>query len=600
MSEVLNVRFVKDNLASIIYDNYKRWDDLRGTWKEEKKEIRQYVHATDTRKTSNEKLPWKNSTVTPKVTQIRDNLHANYLAALFPREEWFKFEPADKGSALAKKKQAVETYMRSKLMQQDFKNIISRIVLDYIDYGNAFVGHEFINEVKTDPITGEKIVVYRGPRAFRISPLDVVFDPTARSFKDSPLMVRRVKSIGDLEKDLETRPNLEYKPDVVAKLKDGRYTGADVIDQYKSDGFKVDGFDSIEAYFSSGMVELIDFYGDIYDEATKTFFTDRIITIADGRYVLRNIANPSWLGHRPIYHVGWRLRPDNLWAQGPLDQLVGMQYRIDHLENLKADVFDQIAHPVVKVKGTTVEEFEWGPGEKIYLGADGDVEIDRPDANALQADFQIDQYMARMEELAGAPKQAMGIRTPGEKTKYEVQVLENGAGRIFQAKVSWFEQNLIEPLINSMLEEAVRGFDASEEVKVVDPELGTETFETITKEDIVAKGKLRPIGARHFAEEARFIQELSSTLREIASNQMVAPHISGKAIAKAVGQVLGWDAYGIVKPNVAITEQQETQRLMNAAADDITAEDQMPGELQPEDFVSPEGEPTDGTEQPAS
>jgi hypothetical protein len=152
-----------------------------------------------------------------------------------------------------------------------------------------------------------------------------------------------------------------------------------------------------------------------------------------------------------MHHCGWRLRTDNLWAQGPLDQLVGMQYRIDHLENLKADVFDLIAYPVMVVYGNTVEEFEYEPGATIFVGDEGKVEFLRPDATALQADMQIAELMGRMEELAGAPKQAMGIRTPGEKTKYEVQTLENAAGRIFQSKVSWFERNILEPLLNGML-----------------------------------------------------------------------------------------------------------------------------------------------------
>ena len=50
--------------------------------------------------------------------------------------------------------------------------------------------------------------------------------------------------------------------------------------------------------------------------------------------------------------AGWRPRPDNLYAMGPLDNLVGMQYRIDHLENLKSDVFDQIAYPILKIRVT--------------------------------------------------------------------------------------------------------------------------------------------------------------------------------------------------------------------------------------------------------
>lgn len=586
MAETLTLNYERDNLASLLYDKWTSWDMSRVNWKDEKKELRQYIHATDTRKTSNSKLPWKNSTVTPKITQIRDNLHANYMAALFPRENWFKFDPADKSSALLKKKQAVENYMRTKMRQHDFQVIVSQLVLDFIDYGNTFVGHEFVNETKTDPITKETVLVYKGSRPYRISPLDIVFDPTSRTFKDSPCIVRRLLSIGDLVKSVATRPQLEYDPLVVEKIKESRHSGSGITDHYKDDGYRVDGFNSMQDYVGSGLVELHDFYGDTYDELTHEWKVNRVVTIADGRWVLRDIENRSWLGLRPIYHCGWRLRSDNLWAQGPLDQLIGMQYRIDHLENLKSDVFDQIAHPVVKIKGTTVEEFEFGPSEKIYLGLDGDVEFVSPDATALNANMEIQVLMDRMEELAGAPRQAMGIRTPGEKTKYEVQVLENGAGRIFQAKVSWFERNVIEPLLNSMLEEGVRGLDAAEEVKVVDPDLGVETFETITKKDITVRGKLVAMGARHFAEEARFVQELKQTLDVVKTLPSVNVHFSGKAIAKAIGEVMGWNAYGIVKPNVAIGEQAETQRLIQAAQEDVQAEASMPSELQPEDMVT--------------
>ena len=52
---------------------------------------------------------------------------------------------------------------------------------------------------------------------------------------------------------------------------------------------------------------------------------------------------------------------------GPLDNLVGMQYRIDHLENLKADVFDQIAYPIIKIRGD-VEDFDFEPAARIYMG----------------------------------------------------------------------------------------------------------------------------------------------------------------------------------------------------------------------------------------
>jgi hypothetical protein len=256
-----------------------------------------------------------------------------------------------------------------------------------------------------------------------------------------------------------------------------------------------------------------------------------------------------------------------------------MQYRIDHLENLKADVFDLIAYPVMKVTGSTVEEFEYEPGATVFVGDEGNLEFLRPDATALQADMQIAELMNRMEELAGAPKQAMGIRTPGEKTKYEVQSLENAAGRIFQSKVSWFERNILEPLLNGMLAEAIRNFEGVERIRTIDEEYGTEAFVEVTKDDLMAAGKIYPVGARHFADQARFIQELNQTIATIQAIPTVAAHISGKAVAKALEENLGWQNYRIVQNNAAVFEQAETQRLVNQITEDI----------QTEAAVSPEG-----------
>jgi hypothetical protein len=393
-----------------------------------------------------------------------------------------------------------------------------------------------------------------------------------------------------LEADLLVSPHLGYDRGVLDKVKGLRIAAADTVDALKNDGMIVDGFGSLEAYFSSGMVELLDFYGDIYDSVTDTYHKDIICTVVDRRWMLRMGPNESWTGERPIKHVGWRIRPDNLWAQGPLDQLVGLQYRIDHLENLKADIFDQIAHPVVEIKGTTSENFTFKPGVTFYSGDEGGISFHRPDSAALSADMEIQTLMDRMEELAGAPRQAMGIRTPGEKTAYEVQVLENGAGRIFQSKVSWFERNLLEPLINGMLEESVRRFSASDQIRTVDPDFGTETFTTVTKDDITAKGKFYAIGARHFAEQSRATQELTQTLQLIQQLPTVAPHISGKAVAKMLEESLGWKSFGVVRDNVAVSEQAETQRLMQTAGENLQTEAALPSELQSTDM---EGAPVE-------
>lgn len=584
MNENIQTSFQDDQLAVTISDLWVRWDSARSVWKDEQQELRNYLFATDTRKSSNSKLPWKNSTVTPKLTQIRDNLHANYMAALFPSENWFFWEATDKNPELTKKRYAIVNYMKQKLKSSNFQLLVSQLIYDYIDFGNVVVTYDYVRDIISDD-TGNIVNKYVGPKAYRINPLDLVFNPLAETFDKTPVIRRMVKSIGDLLTDIETKPSLNYNKGVVNKALTFRQNYRDDPEFKKEINLSIDGFGSADEYLTSDMVELLEFWGDVYDPATKKLLRNQLVTIIDRKWILRKQPNPLWTGNKPMYHCGWRLRPDNLWSQGPLDQLVGMQYRIDHLENLKADVFDLIAYPVMKVKGSTVEEFEYEPGATVFVGDEGDLEFLRPDATALQADMQINELMNRMEELAGAPRQAMGIRTPGEKTKYEVQTLENAAGRIFQSKVSWFERNILEPLLNGMLAESIRNFEGIERIRTIDEDYGTESFIEVTKDDLMAAGKIYPIGARHFADQARFVQELAQTVRTVQAIPTVAAHISGKAIAKALEENLGWQNYKIVSDNAMIFEQAETQRLMNQVSEDIQTE----AAISPEGTVAPQG-----------
>jgi hypothetical protein len=582
MNNNVQVSFDNDSLANKIADMWVKWDTNRSVWKSDQQELRNYLFATDTRKTSNSKLPWKNSTVTPKLTQIRDNLHANYMAALFPSETWFFWEATDKSEELTKKRYAITNYMKQKLKASNFQLLVSQLVYDYIDFGNVVVTYDYVRDVISDA-TGNVVSRYIGPKAYRINPTDIVFNPLAENFDRTPVVRRMLKSIGDLMTDIETKPALNYNKGVLDKALQFRQNYRDDPEFKKELNMAIDGFGSADEYLESDMVELLEFWGDMYDPSTKTLLRNQLITVIDRKWILRKQPNPMWTGSKPMYHCGWRLRTDNLWAQGPLDQLVGMQYRIDHLENLKADVFDLIAYPVMVVGGNTVEEFEYEPGATVFVGDEGSLTFLRPDATALQADLQINELMNRMEELAGAPKQAMGIRTPGEKTKYEVQSLENAAGRIFQSKVSWFERNILEPLLNGMLGEAVRNFEGVERIRSVDEDYGTESFVEVTKDDLMAAGKIYPLGARHYGEQAKFLQELQQTMAAVQAMPTVAAHISGKAVAKALEENLGWQNYRIVQDNAMIFEQAETQRLMNQVAEDI----------QTEATISPEGPEVD-------
>jgi hypothetical protein len=579
-----------DELSRHIANKFVEWESQRNQWLEQKAEIQEYLFATDTSGTTNAALPWKNSVHIPKLCQIRDNLNANYMAALFPNDRPIAWEGDDESSESKTKREVIEAYMANKMRMGKWRSTVQQLVNDYVDAGNVFAMPEFVAEEFEDPITGEKTPGFVGPRAVRISPYDIVFNPTAPSFEESPKIIRELKSLGTLKADMADHPEMGYLEEVFNTVleKRHRFSGLSQGDFKKTSSFQIDGFGSFLEYFQSEYVELLHFYGDIYDIHTKEFKRNRVITIVDRCHVIRDEPCPTWSGKPAIFHCGWRLRPDNLYAMGPLDNLVGMQYRIDHLENAKSDAFDLILHPVMKIKGY-VEDFEYGPGERIYCGDEGDVEFQSPDTTMLNADTQIAIYEAKMEEMAGAPKQAMGFRTPGEKTAYEVQVLENGANRVFLNKSAYFEEHFLEPLLNSMLETARRNMGPSDLVKVMDDQFGVAEFMNITKEDIMARGKIRPIGARRFARNANILQNLTQLASSpLGQDAAITAHISGIKMAKLIEELLDLDRFDLVQDNIRIAEMLETEQLKQSAQQMIM-EQGMPDNANP--MVQP---PTQG------
>jgi len=556
-----------DLKACQVADKYIEWDQWRNGAMALSKEVREYVFATSTKMTSVSSLPWKNSVHIPKLCQIRDNLYANYMAALMPNDKSMKWEGDDKTSNTKAKRKIIQAYMQNKLRLSQYPTEMSKCVLDWIDYGNCFGMVEYINQTHVDEQTGEVTQGYVGPRLARISPEDIVFDPTVARFEDAPKIIRSIMTLGDLKATMAENPEKGYFQEVFDRIMGLRlkFKNARGFDVRKNSQFIVDGFTSFMNYFQSEYVEVLDFYGDIYDPETQTLQRNRCISVVDRAYVIRDVQQPSWLGTAPIFHCGWRIRPDNLYAMGPLDNLVGLQYRIDHLENAKADGFDMIMHPVMKIRGL-VEDFEYGPNARVFVGDDGDVEFMHPDPMVLQADTQIMMYEQKMEEMAGAPKTAMGFRTPGEKTAYEMQILEQGQNKIFINKTSYFEEKFVEPIYNAMLEVARRNIGASETIRVQDEDFNFREFLKVTKEDIAAKGKIRPIGARRFARNANLMQNLTQLVSSaVGQDSSVIVHFSGKKMAKLAEELLGLEDFDLVQDNIRVIENTETQQMQAAA-----------------------------------
>lgn len=570
----LQALLAPQDTAAWVTNLWDKYNDQRAEKINQWSEVDKYITATDTTTTANKSLPWTHTTTMPKLTQIRDNLHANYLSSLFPNDKWLTWVAFSKDAAKREVAQTITAYMDNKTREGKFRNTISQLLYDYIDKGNAFAMPIF--EARYKETIAERVTDFVGPKLTRISPYDIVFNPLAASFEDSFKIVRVIKTVGELKRLAETHPEHMFWKEAIAS----RQMKADASRTYSRDDwarasqYQVDGFGNLQEYYMSDAVEILEFYGDFHDNKTGEVKSNKMITVVDRSFVAREVDIPTYGGRPLIRHVGWRLRPDNLWAMGPLDNLVGMQYLLDHYLNMGANALDLKVMAPKKIIGD-VEEFIWEPNAEIHMDENGDVqELAQNFNDVFTVRDWIEYIENKMELYAGAPREAMGIRTPGEKTAFEVQALENAAGRIFNEKIIQFEL-FMEETLNDMLEIAHSNMDFVDTIRILDKDIGAQRFKEITKDDITANGVLRPVGARHFAQKAQELQNLVGILNTPFIAEKIAPHTSGVSLTQFVEDVVDLRAYKMFVPNIAVQEAQELQAIMGQASEDNQMASQM-------------------------
>jgi hypothetical protein len=558
----------EDGLARELAVIYDGWKQNRAEIESEWSATQRMVFATDAMQSVGvaASSTWKNVQTRGKITQVRDNLHANYMAALFPNRKWLTWQPSVVNDQTARAKSVISQYMMNKIELSNFYKTINQLVLDYVDYGVCFAAADYAMELRQvkDPVQeGVKhaVYAYRGPVARRWSPHDVVIDPTASSISDTNVFTRELMSFGEMMSLAQDKPLNDEYTSAVKRMEEIRKlaSGKDTAEIFKDRNYIGMGFGSYTDYLRSGVVEIMTFYGTLFSNGEV--HRNRKIVIADRCIILSNEEASPLPGGGYILMASWRDRPDNLYGQSPLAKLLGLQFRLDKLENTKADAHDLAVNPPLHIVGN-LDDFDWCPGAQITGDPDSKIEEMGKNLQAvLTAQNEIGMIEQAMEEYAGAPKQSMGFRTPGEKTRYEVQSLETAGNRIFQQKSLKFERELLEPLLNNMLDVARSNITEDEMISVVDDDYKFDDFVTVSKDDLLNKGLIRAIGARHFVDQAAMIQELTQ-LTTSGMWPVISQHFSGKRLAKLIEDSLDLTHIeGLVIPFVGLSEQMEGQQL---------------------------------------
>lgn len=561
-----------DEVAARIDELWQRYNTERRNALTLNEEARRFVYATDVDSTSAADLPHKNRTHQPKLTQIADTLKSQYYEASLSMPEFFRF-PAPKKVTNAVST-AMEKWLRVKLEQRKFRETTGReLVNDFVDYGNAFVEVDYVIERDN-----QGRIKYKGPSWKRVSPMDIVFNPREKFIKGAKISKCMVH-VADIKEYPDKFPGAGFNKGTIDKAINSRHPEGidDWVEVIKNRGINMDGYGGFDQYFKQDLAEILIYRGDVFDPKTLTTQRNRVVYIMDKVHVIRNEASQAPSGHDGVHHCGWRMRPDNTWAQGPLDNLVGMQYRIDHLENLKADVFDVIAHPVLFIKGDDVQEPSEGyrPGAVYYGGVDSDLKHIVPDATALNADNQIANYHRLMEEFAGAPPETRGIRTPGEKTAFEVSKLDQNATMMFVDKARIFER-MLETMLKESFELLLLNFDIEEYKEIFGETEEAEALEALALSTELSRGEFVAMGARHWTRRNRETLEMNNFMSGPLQDPKIRSHVSGIDLANYWERKLNLEDEGIIEEYAGIKEDVRLQAIAQEEAQQFQEDQGQP------------------------
>lgn len=554
--EVVSYRPLEEDsdIAAFVTQLWSKYDNYKEGVMERWHEVQEYRNATDTTEISSSSNVGDHTVHIPIIEKIAPQLEAIILQTLIPHDDWFDFTAYDRASAKAEKKHLIKEYLKNRYRVSDLQLTLSKWVSDIVDTGNAFLHLGFENNIRTK--NGK--VRYVGPATTRISPYDIVFDPVCTSFHESWKVVREVITVGELYKRSK---NGQFSEGVVDELlNDRNHFMAQSHNQTKKDAQYVPtGFNSIQAYYESGYIELLWFYGSIYDTQNKELLENRTIVVADNKHVVHNEETPSWDGKPYITHTGWQPRQDNLWYRGPLENLIGMNYIANHRENAKETALDKMIEPDTFISGDVEPLYDEDTGQITYLNPDGGGQVVEIGVNSqfLQFDTQISVMRNLCLDTIGLPPEFLGFRTAGEKTLGEVTVLQEGAMRPFLHKLKNIEKSL-EFMLNAHLQLTYANVGDVTQIALPSMRSGALMDTVLTKKDFEVNGGFVPRGASRFSQKQKFMADLIQ-INSTGLMQLVAPHMSSLATARKVEDFLEVGGEGLIKPWAQITEQGEAE-----------------------------------------
>lgn len=410
---------------------------------------------------------------------------------------------------------------------------------------------------------------FDGPSMRVVDILDLVLPPGFRTIEEAPWVVER--SWVDRDMLLEAAQQGMYDQDVVLQMvrDDASKAQADYIERrsvYRSyNDFQKRAYDKY-----ARPIKILEMWGRVPYDLAPDGFIHRVITVANDKYLLRNVPNPFYHGMKPYLAYSPMRDPHYFHSPGKIEVAERLNYAANRYANQKLDIMDLVADPVFifnRTAGIDPDGLFTRAGKNI--GVDGPVGDDVirpliPDLRGMEGTYtEIQSLWNQMQQGTGIIEDTVqgGPPSTSRQTAREFIGRQENVMTRLTLEALLMESDFVEPAaemthaLNQQFLEMPKQIQMLGSAAFMDPDTGFPIPQApvpITAQDLVPDYKARATGASRMLGRAVKRQEAETLNAMISQNPVGMMMINWGAWFKNLFELHDMDSnrYVLTAPNM--------------------------------------------------
>ena len=297
-------------------------------------------------------------------------------------------------------------------------------------------------------------------------------------------------------------------------------------------------------------VELITFWGRVPSELAPDGFVDRVITVANERYLLRNRPLPFWNGRKPFLAFSPMPDPHYFFAPGKAEIARKLQILANRFTNQQLDALEIYIDPIFFVNqnmNLDTRNLFLRPGK--FIDIDGSPQENimplMPNLQGLQMGGMMTETAWRwMQQGSGIVEDTVMGGSGNRQTAREFLGRSEAVATRLLMESRLFEENFLEPLGDTFVDLNRQFLEQGREVFIlgqsaeVDP-VTNQPVPNMTREmvegwDLVPNYEAKAIGSITRLSKSQRQQSLTFLIQAMSQNPLVASAVNWINFARQV------------------------------------------------------------------